>query len=188
MPRYHETHGFLAPRHRRPRHRRRDETHRRRPRLLDMPTCPAISWPSVFPTSTGVCLELGIDMTRSRFPVVPAAHYSCGWGDCRLRTGAPASAPLRHRRGVDDRAPRGLPAGSTRCSRRWSTPPAPTTGVRGIKADYPPYVAPGTPGRRVARRGGHRQPHRDEIRAADVELRRHRRSDARSRGPSGASA
>jgi L-aspartate oxidase len=58
---------------------------------LDVSHRPVNLIESHFPTIRRRCLELGIDITRTPIPVVPAAHYTCGGilVDSRSRTDIP---------------------------------------------------------------------------------------------------
>ncbi len=58
---------------------------------LDLASYAEIEIPKRFPNIYETCLKLGIDITRTPIPVVPAAHYCCGgalvdaWGRTTLR-------------------------------------------------------------------------------------------------------
>jgi L-aspartate oxidase len=68
-----------AARHRRPRHRLRDEEARLDHVWLDATHRGGETFlKEHFPTIHARCGQLGIDIARQPIPVVPAAHYTCG--------------------------------------------------------------------------------------------------------------
>ena len=71
--------GTRPARHRRPRHRRRDEAHRRALRVSrHHATSPPSSSATAFPTSTKPASASGSTSRASRSPSCPRAHYQCG--------------------------------------------------------------------------------------------------------------
>ena len=127
MPRYHER-AELAPRDvvARAEHREMAETGSDHV-LLDITDRDATWLAARFPQIYRTCLEAGLDLSRDRIPVSPAAHYTMGWRahqPRRARRRSPGSSPSAKWHAPACTARTAWRA--TRCWRRWYSPAAPS--------------------------------------------------------------